>query len=112
MHLVQVRLLALLALVSLLDLGRMLIAKPPRKQLTTRKTPPFDLGQLRSQGIEPESLSVIGIKAAVGHRRAYDKIATASYTVDTPGPCSSDLTVFPFKKLRRPIFPLDRIGKL
>ena len=28
--------------------------------LTAKKTPPFDLGQLRSQGIEPESLSVIG----------------------------------------------------
>src|SRR6202035_1841932 len=29
--------------------------------LTTNKTPPFDLGQLRSQGIEPTTLSIIGI---------------------------------------------------
>jgi microcystin degradation protein MlrC len=47
--------------------------------LTSRKTPSFDLGQLRSQGIEPTSLSVIGVKAAVAHRRAYDPIAVASY---------------------------------
>ncbi len=75
--------------------------------LTSRKTPPFDLGQFRSQGIEPESLSVIGVKAAVAHRRAYDKLSNISYTVSTPGPCSSDLSTFPFKLLRRPIFPLD-----
>jgi microcystin degradation protein MlrC len=78
--------------------------------LTSRKTPPFDLGQLRSQGIEPESLSVIGVKAAVAHRQAYDKIITASYTVDTPGPCSSDLQTFPFQHIRRPLFPLNDLA--
>jgi microcystin degradation protein MlrC len=76
--------------------------------LTTKKTPPFDLGQLRSQGIAPASLSVIGIKAAVAHRRAYDPILKASFTVTTPGPCSSDLRSFPYRHVRRPIFPLDR----
>jgi microcystin degradation protein MlrC len=75
--------------------------------LTTRKTPPFDLAQLRSQGIVPESLSVIAVKAAVAHRRAYDPIAVGSYTVTTPGPCTSDLTRLPYRRLRRPIFPLD-----
>jgi microcystin degradation protein MlrC len=75
--------------------------------LTSRKTPPFDLGQLRSQGIEPTSLSVIGVKAAVAHRRAYDPIAVVSYWVRTPGPCSSDLRSLPYRRVRRPIFPLD-----
>lgn len=75
--------------------------------LTSRKTPPFDLGQLRSQGIEPTSLSIIGVKAAVAHRRAYDPIAAASYWVRTPGPCSSDLRGLPYRRIRRPIFPLD-----
>jgi microcystin degradation protein MlrC len=78
--------------------------------LTSRKTPPFDLGQWRSQGIEPESLSVIGVKAAVAHRRAYDKIARHTYTVAVPGPCSSDLRTFPWQRIRRPVFPLDEIG--
>ncbi len=77
--------------------------------LTSHKTPPFDLGQWRSQGIDPEKLSVIGIKAAVAHRRAYDPIVKASYTVSTPGPCASDVTMFPFRHIRRPVYPLDRI---
>lgn len=80
-----------------------------RVLLTSRKTPPFDLGQLRSQGIVPEEAAIIGVKAAVAHRRAYDPIAKASYTIDTPGPCSSNLKSFPYKKIRRPIFPLDDV---
>ncbi len=78
-----------------------------RVLLTSRKTPPFDLGQLRSQGIIPETLNVIGIKAAVAHRRAYDPIAKHSHTVNTLGPCTSDLRLLPFQNVRHPIFPLD-----
>ncbi|MDB4384538.1 M81 family metallopeptidase [Opitutaceae bacterium] len=78
--------------------------------LTSRKTPPFDLGQFRSQGIEPTDFNVIGVKAAVAHRRAYDPIMGATYFVDTPGPCRSDLTAFPWQHLRRPVWPLDEIS--
>ena len=78
--------------------------------LTSRKTPPFDLGQLRSQGIEPTRMSIIGVKAAVAHRRAYDPIAVSSYWVLTPGPCTSNLRSLPYRRVRRPIFPLDPIG--
>ncbi len=77
--------------------------------LTSHRTPPNDLAQWRSQGIDPESLSLIGIKAAVAHRRAYDPIAAATFTVATPGPCSSDPRTLPYTKLRRPIFPLDEV---
>lgn len=77
--------------------------------LTSRKTPPFDLGQWRSQGIEPRDFAVIGVKAAVAHRQAYDPIAGASYFVDTPGPCSSNVGLFPWRHLKRPVYPLDEI---
>jgi microcystin degradation protein MlrC len=75
--------------------------------LTSRKTPPFDLGQWRSQGIEPATLSVVGVKAAVAHRRAYDSIAQRMLWVDTPGPCTSQLKALPYRRVRRPIYPLD-----
>jgi microcystin degradation protein MlrC len=75
--------------------------------LTSMRLAPMDLGQWRSQGINPEDLTMIGIKAAVGHRRAYEKIASASFTVATRGPCTSDLTRLPYQRLRRPVYPLD-----
>ncbi|MCA9040678.1 MAG: M81 family metallopeptidase [Planctomycetaceae bacterium] len=71
--------------------------------LTSRKTPPFDLGQLRSQGIIPERANVIAVKAAVAHRRAYNPIAAAQYTVDTPGPCGSNLKLFPYRLVPKAI---------
>lgn len=75
--------------------------------LTSRRTPPFDLGQWRSQGIDPAKLKVIGVKAAVAHRRAYDPIAARMFWVDTPGPCRSNLETLPYRRVRRPIYPLD-----
>jgi microcystin degradation protein MlrC len=75
--------------------------------LTSKRLAPMDLGQWRSQGITPEKFSVIGVKAAVGHRRAYDPIASASFTVRTRGPCTSDLKQLPYKHIRRPVYPLD-----
>lgn len=78
--------------------------------LTTNRTPPLDLGQWRSQGIAPEELSILGVKAAVAHRRAYDPIASRQIWVNTPGPCTSDLRSLPFQRIRRPIWPLDEIS--
>ena len=75
--------------------------------LTSHKMPPWDLGQWRSQGIDPVDFDLIAIKAAVAHRRAYDPIARESYTVRTRGPCTSDLGMLPYRHVRRPIFPLD-----
>lgn len=76
--------------------------------ITTRKTPPFDLGQLRSQGIVPETLAFVGVKAAVAHRAAYEPIASATYWVATPGACPSDLTRLAYRHISRPVWPLDR----
>jgi microcystin degradation protein MlrC len=75
--------------------------------LTSRRTPPLDLGQWRSQGVNPEELFVISVKAAVEHRPAYDPIARASYTVGLSGPCAEDLRRLPFERVSRPIYPLD-----
>lgn len=75
--------------------------------VTSHKTPPFDLGQWRSQGIAPEELRVVGIKAAVAHRQAWDPICRARIRVETLGPCAADLRTLPYRHIRRPVFPLD-----
>lgn len=80
--------------------------------LTSRATPPFDLAQWRSQGIIPETLRVIAVKAAVAHRQAYEPISKASYTLNTPGPCAPDLRRLPYQHVRRPVFPLDMLGEV
>lgn len=79
--------------------------------LNSRKCPPMDLGQWRSQGQPPEQFRIIIIKAAVAHRRAYDPIAAASYTVRSRGPCGSDLSAVPYRRLQRPVYPLDDVPR-
>lgn len=67
--------------------------------LSERKTAPMDLGQYHSQGLRPEDATYVVIKAAVSHRAAYDAIQRASFYVDTPGLCTSNLRRLPYTKL-------------
>lgn len=77
--------------------------------LTERKTPPFDLAQLRGVGVIPERQKMIAVKSAVAYRAAYLPIAAGVIEMDTAGLCSANLSRFPYRHLRRPIFPLDEI---
>lgn len=91
------------------DMGRCAVVRKDGVTilLTSKRTPPMDLGQWRIAGLAPEKFSYIGIKAAVAHRKAYDPITLAQVSVETPGPCSSRLELLPYKHVRRPIYPLD-----
>ncbi len=75
--------------------------------LTERKTPPLDLAQLRHIGIIPETQSMIVVKSAVAYRAAYMPIASAVIEMDTAGLCSANLSRFPYRHLKRPVYPLD-----
>jgi microcystin degradation protein MlrC len=77
--------------------------------LTERKTPPFDLAQLRTIGVIPEEQKMIAVKSAVAYRAAYLPIAAGVIEMDTAGLCSANLDRFPYKHVRRPILPLDEI---
>jgi len=75
--------------------------------LTSIKSAPGDLQQLKSVGIDPTRQKIIVVKAAVRWRGGYAPITKHSIDVDTPGLGSVDLARFPFRQIRRPIFPLD-----
>ena len=76
--------------------------------LTERKIPPSELEQLRSQGIVPEAKNIIVVKSPVAFRSAYEPIATDIFKVDILGICATNLNRFIYRKLRCPIFPLNK----
>ena len=76
--------------------------------LNSRKTPPFDLVQLRGMGVVPEDQKMIAVKAAVAYRAAYLPIAARIVEMDTAGLCTANLQRFDYRNIPRPIFPLDR----
>lgn len=75
--------------------------------LTSLKVPPFDPNHLYSVGLIPADQKILVAKSAIAWRAAYGDVAKKTIDVDTPGLCTVHLDRFEYKKLRRPIFPLD-----
>lgn len=69
-----------------------------------------DLQVFLSQGIDPRAKDVLVVKSVQHFRAAYAPIAREIVLVDSGGICSPDLTRLKFRKLRRPIWPLDGIN--
>lgn len=62
-----------------------------------------------SQGIDPARCAVVALKSAHHFRAAFEPIAREVMLVDSGGLATRDLTKFDFKKLRRPVWPLDDV---
>ncbi len=68
---------------------------------------PFDAGVFTHAGIDLARKKYILIKSRQHFRAGFEPIAKHILLVAGPGVCSSDYSQFPFKHLRRPIYPLD-----
>ena len=68
---------------------------------------PFDQGIFTHAGIVPAAKKFLLIKSRQHFRAAFEGVARHIVLVAGPGVCSSDYSLFPFKKLRRPCYPLD-----
>ena len=77
--------------------------------LNSKRTPPFSLGQLTSVGIDPGKQKILVVKAAIAYRAAYGPIAGEIIEVDTPGMTANDPRHFTYRRVRRPLYPLDEI---
>ncbi|MDQ1278832.1 MAG: hypothetical protein QG670_92 [Thermoproteota archaeon] len=75
--------------------------------VTEKRLQPTDLELYRSLGIDPTKKKIIVVKSAVHFRAAHEPIAKKIIEVDAPGIHSARLSAFKYKKLRRPIYPLD-----
>jgi microcystin degradation protein MlrC len=68
---------------------------------------PFDLGVFTHAGIDPAQKSYILIKSRQHFRAGFEPIMKDVVMVSGPGICTSDYSLFPWKNVRRPIYPLD-----
>ena len=67
----------------------------------------FDPEMIRFVGIDPLDHKILVVKSTIHYRAAFEPIAGEIIEVDAPGLSSSNLARFDFKRIRRPIFPLD-----
>ena len=61
----------------------------------------------RSHGIDPSYCQIVVVKSPNGFRAAYEPIAKQIFLVDTPGVSTANLQRLPFRRVSRPIYPLD-----
>ena len=90
-----------MGLTAIIDVGGLRIV------VTSLRTMPFDIEQLRCLGIEPADCRVIVVKSAIAWRAAYGAVARSVFTIDTPGICPSNLSRLPYRNRPRPVLPLD-----
>jgi len=77
--------------------------------LTENHFQPFDPEAMRCLNIEPRDRLLIGLKSAVHFRAGFQDLAEKIFEVDTPGITTPDLRRYSYKRVRRPIYPLDEI---
>jgi len=68
---------------------------------------PFDTGCFTHAGVDPAKKKYVLIKSRQHFRAGFEPLAKEIILVAGPGVCSSDYSLFPFRQMRRPIYPLD-----
>jgi microcystin degradation protein MlrC len=61
----------------------------------------------RSAGIDPFDSDILAIKSAVHFRAGFKTVAKDIIIADGPGLTSLDLSIFPYTRIRRPMWPID-----
>jgi microcystin degradation protein MlrC len=75
--------------------------------LTERTMEPLDAGVFTSAGIDPARNDYLILKSRMYCRPVFVPLAHALVECDSRGVTSSDYSLFPFRRVRRPIYPLD-----
>jgi microcystin degradation protein MlrC len=86
---------------AVLDLGRMKIV------VVSYHHEPFDLGIFTANGIDPRSQRYLLLKSRIHYRAGFAPLASETFTCDGAGVTTSDNAELSFRRIRRPIYPLD-----
>ena len=68
----------------------------------------LDLQQFRAFGIDPAARRVVALKSMQHFRAAFEPIAGEIIVCDSGALCTPDLAKLSYRRVRRPVFPLDR----
>jgi microcystin degradation protein MlrC len=92
-------------------LGRTAVLDTGKAQIvvTERAHEPFDTGVFTHAGIDPRQKRYIVLKSRIHYRAGFKPIAAHIVECAGAGVTNADLSVYPYRKLTRPIFPLDPI---
>jgi microcystin degradation protein MlrC len=75
--------------------------------VSEKAVPVVDPELYRSQGVEPTAKKIVIVKSPTNFRAAYAGLAVQMILVDTPGISSANIRKLPYRRVPRPIYPLD-----
>jgi microcystin degradation protein MlrC len=93
---------------AVLDTGKMQIV------VSEKRSEPFDLGVFTHCGIDPRRKKYVLIKSRQHFRAGFEPIARHIVMCDGDGCTASDLKLFKYTKIKRPLYPFDpdmRLGR-
>jgi len=85
----------------LLDIG------PAQIVVTEHTQEPWDIGVFACVGLEPARKRYLILKSRMYYRPVFAPLATTIIECASAGVCSSDFSLFRYRNVRRPIYPLD-----
>jgi microcystin degradation protein MlrC len=92
------------------DMGRTAVVRTARGMtvmLTTHRTAPFSLEQLRSCNFDPAAFRLLVAKGVNAPIAAYQEVCEHFLRVNTPGVTTADMRQLTFHNRRRPMFPFE-----
>lgn len=93
---------------AVLDTGKMLIV------VSEKRSEPYDLGVFTHCGIDPRRKKFVLIKSRQHFRAGFEPIAEHIVMCDGDGCTASDLKLFKYTRIKRPLYPFDpdmRLGR-
>ena len=93
---------------AVLDTGKMQIV------VSEKRAEPYDLGVFTHCGIDPRRKKYVLIKSRQHFRAGFEPIAKHIVMCDGDGCTASDLKLFKYEKIKRPLYPFDmdmRLGR-
>ncbi|MCE9523264.1 MAG: M81 family metallopeptidase [Alphaproteobacteria bacterium] len=86
---------------AVLDTGKMLIV------VSEKRSEPYDLGVFTHCGIDPARKKYVLIKSRQHFRAGFEPIAKHIVMCDGDGCTASDLKLFKYTRIKRPLYPFD-----
>lgn len=93
-------------------MGRAVALRTPQARvlITERPHEPWDIGVFSCAGIDPVRARYLILKSRMYCRPVFEPIASALIECASAGVTSSNYNLFPFRKIARPVYPLDPVA--
>lgn len=91
------------------SMGRSVVLETGSLQLLVTSRPTYEWAdeQYRSLGLDPRRAKFVCVKNMMNFRVGYGGIMKAFFVVAVPGPTPADMRMLPFRRIGRPVYPLD-----